>query len=406
MRVLYFAYEGFDTPNGTNHLAIKLIDYLLNQGFEVDLLTSHTKGEFDDIPDVLRGRERFRFDIVPRTNVGKLSFLKRYLLGIKYAYDCKKIWKKKKDKIDIVILQSTQTAFFSSRLLKRCFKGKVIFNSYDVFPNVAYDSGAIKNKLLYRILLKMQKALYKNCDSIVVISSDMKKTLMKQGVPDKKIVEIRNWFDDSKVGLVPADSNQFIKKYNVDTKKFYVQYAGNFGITFNYKYVIEVARLLLGFDDIVFQMIGSGAFEEQFKEEAKAYKNIEFYPWQPLEIISDVYSACNVELIPLSKGVINNSFPSKGSLLMACGKAIMCATETGSDYYKSINESGAGICVSNTDPEEAAKKILELYNDREMLNKLESTAKEFGFKNYSSSVCLPKFKELLNEMVNNQEERI
>ena len=35
MRVMYFAYEGFDSPNGTNHLAIKLIDYLLNPGVEI-----------------------------------------------------------------------------------------------------------------------------------------------------------------------------------------------------------------------------------------------------------------------------------------------------------------------------------------------------------------------------------
>ena len=212
MRILYFAYEGFDTPNGTNHLAIKLIDYLLKEGYEVDLLSSHTKGDFDDIPDLLKERKGFRFDIVPRKNVNKLNFIKRYLLGIKYAYDCKKIWNKKKNEIDVIILQSTQTVFFSSRLLKRHFKGRVIFNSYDVFPNVAYDSGAIKSKLLYKCLLFMQKKVYKNCDAIVVISSDMRKNLIKQGVSPEKIVEIRNWYDDSKIKLVDANNNRFIQK--------------------------------------------------------------------------------------------------------------------------------------------------------------------------------------------------
>lgn len=396
MRVMYFAYEGFDTPNGTNHLAIKMIDYLLSEGYSVDLLSSHTKGEFDDIPEILKNRENFRFDIVQRKNVGKLSFAKRYLTGLKYAYDCCKIWMKKRNEIDAVILQSTHTAFFSSRLLKKYFKGKVIFNSFDVFPNVAWDSGAINNKFVYKILLHMQKKVYENSDKIIVISSDMKKTLEKEGVPKEKITEIRNWYDDSKVHIISQQENLFIKKYKLDNKKFYVQYAGNFGITFDYRFVLAVARILLPYSNIEMSMIGSGAFESVFKEEAADLPNIVFYPWQPLDIISDVYNACDISLIPLSKGVIKNSFPSKGSLLMACGKVIICATEEDSDYYRMINESGAGICVSNGKPEDAAKMIIELYNNREKIETIKQKAIMFGKENYSSTVCLPKYKDVLD----------
>lgn len=402
---MYFAFEGFDNPNGTNHLAIKMIDYLLNEGIEVYLLSSHTRGIDKDIPEILKNRNGFTYDIVNRKVVDKQNFVERYLDGIQYALACKKKWMKQKDNLDAVILQSTPTVFFSSNLMRCFLKKPVIYNSYDVFPNVAYDTGALRSKLIFSILLKMQKSVYKNSEKIIVISNDMKKTLVKQGVNENKIVEIKNWYDEDTVHAVNLEENRFRKKYNISSDYFWVQYAGNFGYTFNYKFVLDTAERLINEKNIRFQMIGDGAFAQEFKCQAKERKleNIEFFPWQPAEVISDVYSCGDVEFIPLANGVINNSFPSKGSLLMACGKVILCATEAESDYYKMINSSEAGICISNRDVDRAVEAIKKLAEDSAYKKKLEDNAKVFGQKFYSSSENLPKFKSLLLEVNRNKE---
>ena len=399
MKVMYFAFEGFDNPNGSNHLAITMIDYLLNEGIQVHLLTSHTKGIDPDIPEILENRAGFSYDIVPRKVVNKQNFVQRYLDGIKYAFNCKKKWKCKCNELDAIILQSTPTVFFSSMLLKRHFKKPVIFNSFDVFPNVAYDTGAMTNKFVFKVLQWLQKHVYKNSSRILVISSDMQNNLIKQGVPKEKITEVRNWYDDKCVKVVMKEDNLFMKKYNISSDYFYVQYAGNFGFTFNYRYVLDVAELLKDNQYIRFQMIGNGAFEESFKREASERNicNVDFYPWQSAEIISDVYSSCDISLIPLSTGVINNSFPSKGSILMACGKVILCATESSSDYYRMINDNNVGRCVSNRNPQEAAVAIRELYENRDMMVEIGENAQKFGAEYYSSSVNLPILKRVLEE---------
>lgn len=401
MRVMYFAFEGFDNPNGSNHLAIKMIDYLLTQGIEVHLLTSHTKGIDPDIPAILENRQGFTYDIVQRKNVNKQNFVERYLEGIKYAFDCKKKWKVQRDSLDAIILQSTPTVFFSSMLLNLYYKKPVIFNSFDVFPNVAWDARALTNKVIYSILLFLQKRVYTNSEQILVISSDMRKTLIKQGVPEEKITEVRNWYDDETVRIVQDEDNRFKQKYDISSKYFYVQYAGNFGFTFNYKYVLDVAEILKENKNIRFQMIGNGAFETAFKQEAseKKLENIDFFPWQPADMISDVYNSCDISLIPLSSGVINNSFPSKGSILMACGKVILCATEDTSDYYKMINDNNVGKCVSNTNPQEAANVILELSKNKDVCFAIGENAKKFGLEFYSSSVNLPIIKSVIEECV-------
>ena len=399
MRVMYFAFEGFDNPNGSNHLAIKMIDYLLSNGIEVYLLSSHTKGIDDDIPDILKNREGFTYDIVNRSVVNKQNFVQRYLDGIRYAYNCKKRWQPKKNDIDAVILQSTPTVFFSVRLLRKYLKKPVVFNSFDVFPNVAYDTGALTNKLIFKVLLGMQKMVYRSCDHIVVISSDMKKTLIKQGVASDKITEIRNWYDDKTIHYVNNKENRFMQEFKIADEYFYVQYAGNFGFTFNYRYILDVAEILKSNSKIRFQMIGDGAFQKSFMEEAKMRNltNIDFYPWQKPEMMSDVYSCCDISLIPLASGVIQNSFPSKGSLLMACGRVVLCATEVNSDYYKMINDNGVGICVSNTNPQEAVGAILKVFNNQEQLQVIGKKAKVFGEMYYSSSNNLPKYIEVLKK---------
>lgn len=404
MRVMYFAFEGFDTQNGTNHLALKMIDEFLNAGIDVYLVSSHSRGLSDDIPDILKDRKGFTYDIINRSIVSKTNFFQRYLDGLTYSLNCKKAWKKQVDNIDVIILQSTPTVVFSSILLKLFGRKPIIYNSYDVFPDGSYAMGAITNKFVFKVLQKLQQIVYKTSAKIVVISSDMKTQLQRLGVPEHKLVEIKNWYDDKAVGSVPFNKNKFAEKYQLSNDVFYVQYAGNFGFTFDYKIVLDIAERLKGESRIVFQMVGEGAFKEKFITEAekRGLSNIIFYPWQPLEIISDVYSICSIQLIPLSNGVIWNSFPSKGSLLMACGRVILCATEKESNYYKEINKNDVGICVSNKSPQEAADAILTLFNNRERLKEIGEKAKAYGRREYSSTVNINKFIKLLDEVVSGQ----
>lgn len=396
---MYFGFEGFDTKNGTNHLAIKMIDEFLIDGIDVYLMISHTTGTFDDIPNVLKGRDGFTYDIVDRAIVSKKNFIQRYLDGASYALNAWKKWRKRIKDVDVVIYQSTPTALFSMVLLYFFGRKPIIYNNYDIFPDGSFALGAIRNKYVYKILHTFQKIVYKLSDRIVVISEDMKEQFINNGVADEKLIEIKLWYDDNTIQSVPHMENDFILNNNINPNKFYVQYAGNFGYTFDYKMVLDIAEKLIEKKDIVFQMIGDGAFRCDFIEEAKKRNltNIKFYPWQPLELISDVYSACDVQIIPLSKGVIKNSFPSKSSILMSIGKTILCTTESDSYFYKEMNVKNIGICVSNDSPEDAAKELKLLYNNQKKLEEISENAKKHAKEVYSSSVNVLKFIDLVNE---------
>ena len=401
MKVLYFIFEGFDTTNGTNHLALTTMHALLDNGIEVYLITSHSKGLFPDIPDSIKNRQGFTYSIIPRNKVEKRNFIQRYRDGLGYAIRASKEWRKYVNDIDAVILQSTPSVFLSAFLLHKYLKKPVIYNNFDIFPDGPYLFGAINNKVVYAILLILQNYVYKTSDKIVVISEDMRQSFLKKHIKEEKLITIPNWYDSTTVKEVSQSDNQFIKKYDIDRSKFIVQYAGNIGYTFNYHAVIEVAKLLKGNDNIEFHMIGTGGFEEDFKRDASENNldNIRFFPWQESSIINDVYSACDIEFIPLSKGVIWTSFPSKCTLLMACGRTFVCMCEKKSDFYRFVNTEKVGICVARTDYQKAAEMIQKLADSKDKHELLEHNAKVCGEKYYSSAVNAIKYVNLVKEIV-------
>ena len=236
---------------------------------------------------------------------------------------------------------------------------------------------------------------------MVVISEDMKQKLMEQGVPEKKIKVVVNWFDDSQIHEVKWEDNSFAKKYDMDPEKFYVQYAGTMGYVFDYKMVLNVAEILKDNNDIVFQMIGEGSQKEEFARQAEKrnLSNICFLPLQPQEMVSDVYSACSVCFIPLKKGIIGNSVPSKAGLLMACKRPIITSADEDSDYADMINKNHIGIAVGHNDPSKAAKAVLEMYNDRNMTLEMGKKGYEYGHDLYSRSNNMKKYMKIFYDVI-------
>lgn len=242
----------------------------------------------------------------------------------------------------------------------------------------------------------MQKILYKKCRYIVAMSEDMKKQLLDENVPDEKVKVIRNWFDDDIFDPIDRKDNEFFKKYELDPSKFYVQFAGLLGYVFDYKMYLDVAEKLADHPEIVFQLIGDGNQRAVIDEEIekRGIKNILRYPWQPLDIIAHVYSACDIGIIPLKPGVIGNGIPSKACQLMAARRVILNSVEK-SEYTDTFDEYDMGENVTDHNAQSVADRILSLYNDTERRRVIGENACTYAYENYSRKKNTAQFAELI-----------
>lgn len=391
MKILFITAEGFDTPNPNNQMAETMIREFCSLGHSVHLIQSHRKGINPDIPSSLSGLSNFTHDTIVRKVVDKTNFIKRYLNDLRYAFQAKKRWKKVKD-ADVIYLQSNPTIIYPMLLL-RTFKRKVpiVYSIYDVFPGHAHDIGIIKSKFLFNILRIMQKPCYKMAKAIIVLGEDMKTKVVEQGAKAENVHVVEAWYDITNMHPIPLEENKFIKKYDIDISKFCVQFAGTIGYVFNYKTVLELAKRLFSHIDIVIQIIGDGNVKERFVNEAHelSLTNIEFYPLQPAELVPDVYSACDICLIPLQKGVIGNGIPSKAPLLMACRKVIVNSVEP-SHYSKMFEDNNMGISVDIENVDALAEAVIYLKNHAKKLDEMSQNSYNFGKENYSSDKSIKK----------------
>ena len=233
----------------------------------------------------------------------------------------------------------------------------------------------------------------------------MKQKVREQGVPENKITVIPNWYDDKSVREIPWEENLFVKKYDMKPDVFYVQYAGTMGFNFDYGLVLRVAEMLKDQENIVFQMIGFGSQKDDFMKaaEEKGLNNIIFYPLEPQEMVPHVYSACSVCLIPLPKGVIGNSVPSKAGLLMACRRVIITSSDEGSDYNDMFEREQIGIACSSDKPEDVVAGILRLRDNPEIKEQYAENAKKYGQKVYSRTMNTALYEKLYERVANTKE---
>ncbi|MEG1884440.1 MAG: glycosyltransferase family 4 protein [Clostridia bacterium] len=402
MRLLYIASVDFYTkPNPSFHLMTSMLQDVLTAGIGVDYIGCAEEGLERHIPDELAHQEGFSYQLVPTRVIEKSHFVNRYLDGIRYAVRIGSAIRRFCHTSDVIYVQSSPTVLYTLLSVKQCTRGKkVIYNVQDMFPGSSIASGVMPKRWMQQVFFRLQKIAYNQADIIVAISDDMKTKLMEQGVPESKIRVIVNWFDDKTVQEIAWNENRFVRKYAMTQERFCVQYAGTMGYVFDYRMVIEVARLLRPYRDIDIQMIGEGSQKARFIEEAQQsnIENIAFLPLENQDMVSDVYSACNVCFIPLKRGVIGNSVPSKAGLLMACKRAIVTSVDENSYYYRMINENNIGIAVPNDDPQQAAEAILRLYRDRKLCIEMGWNGYAYGHEQYSRSRNVQEYIHLFQEM--------
>lgn len=398
-KILFLMVDGFDTPTSINQLIETLLCDILDEGIEVHMVAGRKGGTLPDVPDSLLRRNGFTYEIVNRGDaVDKSNFVKRFFNDFSYVSKARNAWRKVINDVDCVLLQSTPLGALHAASLKR-HSGSlpIVYNMYDIFPD---NTKSVIGKIPYVFFSWFQHRLYRLCNRIVVVSNDMKETLASKGVPRSKLSVIPNWYDEQSVVEVGPESNRFLAKYDVDTNKFIVQFAGSIGYVFDCSFILETAEILRSNQEIEFHIIGQGARLEDFKSEAKkrGLSQIRFFPWQPIEEIADVYSACSIGVIPLEQNVIRCAYPSKTSLLMACGRPVIYSVEEDSLFSQAIESEKIGWCVPRGDSKQAAEKILELSQQPSVVADYASRATRYAIGNLSRKANTTKYIDVLKEV--------
>ena len=346
----------FDRHTTSEHLLIAMIKSLCEKGHSVHILQKDTNGPLPAIPDELSGYS-ITTDCVPFQYANKSNFIARYLGEIKYIRACKKYIS---SDFDAVFIQSTPAGGYAVKAVRSRNPDAIItYNVQDIFPYNAYYSGKLKrNGFPFKFLAKVQRYGYNHSDHVVTISEDMKDTLVSDGVSADKIEVIYNWSyqDDiyKDVDLTPV-------KHLFNSDYFNVVYAGNIGMMQNVDILIEAAAIMKDNKDVWFHIIGDGLYKEKLigRAEELNIHNISFRPLQSHELAPAIYSAADVNVIPLGKNIYRTALPSKTATCLACGKPIIFAIGKDSRFGQLLKDEYLCYLTDSDSP----KQLSDAVND-------------------------------------------
>lgn len=375
MKVLFWMNNGFDVHSTSEHLLSAVIEQLAKNGHQVHVLQSNQRGSLPILPKKLADLG-VTTDSVPHKSVNKSNFVARYLNAAFYYWRCRNFLKTNRES-DVVFLQSTNVAGVAVWLVRRFMRRAIVtINVQDIFPyNAVYSGNVKRNSVAFSGLAAVQRYGYRHSDQVITISEDMKDTLVLDGTEANKVKVIYNWSYQDEV-YENIDFTAISQMFN--PAFFNVVYAGNIGVMQNVDILIETAKQMKSDKDVWFHIIGNGVYKEKLEARAKEYNitNISFWPMQPPELAPAVYSAADVNVIPLVKDVYRTALPSKTATCLACQKPIIFAIGKESKFGKKVEQETGCPIVAPDNPGELAKAIINIKN-----GSINVTTKEFFMNN-------------------------
>jgi colanic acid biosynthesis glycosyl transferase WcaI len=239
-----------------------------------------------------------------------------------------------------------------------------IYNVQEIYPDIAVNLGALRNRPLIRLLNAIERFVYRKASAVTVIAPRMRARLVSKGVPAGKLHVVPNFVDLERLAPAPRD-NDFSRRYDL-TDAFVVSYAGNLGPAQGLEIVIEAARLLADEPAVRFLIAGEGILRDELTAAAARLpsRNVMVLPYQPNSLMPQIYGASDVSLVPQAAATASDAIPSKVYRIMASARPIVAVTEATSDLAGLVHAAGCGAVVAPGDSAGLAAVIRQAVRDR------------------------------------------
>ena len=244
---------------------------------------------------------------------------------------------------------------------KKLFGCKLVFVSYDLYPELALRTGALKTgSSVEKFLSHINKAVYPRLDRVVALSSEMKEFLQEnRAIDPSRIVVIPNWYPDGGAPRRDLMGNRFVGDLG---GKFVVSYFGNMGTIQDMETILGAVRALKDEPDIFFLFAGHGNKLEALKQSIarEGLHNAQVLEYLHGQDYRDALEISSAALISLEAGTTGLCVPSKTYSYMMEGIPLLAIMDR-CDIVADI-ESGAGKAFHNGESDRSTKSTPSPFN--------------------------------------------
>jgi len=279
----------------------------------------------------------------------------------------------KKEKIDIIHLQTPLTIGINARIFTKYLKVPLIGTFHTLFMHEQYlEHIKITNKIMQKTGWKYAKRFYNKCDIITCPTESIKKELIKRGFKSP-ILAISNGVDFKKFDN--SNQRKIKEKYNPDGKL--LLFVGRIASEKNLFYLVDCFKYVLEkMPSAKLILVGDGPLMKKLKIQVHKMglaENIIFtgrIEHKDL-ISSSIFEACNL-FVTASKTETQGI-----SMLEAQSNGLVCVGLDANGTKDLITDGYNGFLINEGDKKGFAEKILMLLNNAKLHEKMKrNTLKE------------------------------
>jgi glycosyltransferase involved in cell wall biosynthesis len=165
-------------------------------------------------------------------------------------------------KVDLIYARSTPLTVGIPAIVARIIRRiPFVFDVTDQWPEVPIGVGILKNKIMIKITLWLEKTIYRFSNSIIACSPGMangvREVMVKNGLKEMPITVIPN-FCETSLYRPDIDGSKVRKERGWEDKLVFL-HAGKMGTMNSLGFVIDAAIKLRDHRDVLFVLIGFGS---------------------------------------------------------------------------------------------------------------------------------------------------
>ena len=266
-----------------------------------------------------------------------------------------------------------------------------IYHCMDLHPDVSLTGDRLS--LLQRLMRRVDTATCRRSDVIVVLSEDMKRTLIGRSEELADKIEVINNFD-----LRDLDQTQISDPPPRDGR-LRVVFTGNLG---RFQDLLDITRSVVASRlavELVF--MGDGAVAGQLRAmecEIDGGPAVRVLSHGSTSSARALMRSADLGLVSLMPGVIRNAYPSKTITYWAEGLPVLAVVDGDSELASAVRDRGLGVQTSPGDPVELVDVLRRLCDDRSSIEGMRSRVREYASSALGREMILDQWADVFAQV--------
>lgn len=304
----------------------------------------------------------------------------------------------------IIVYSNPPILPFVAALASKVFKVKLVFVSYDVYPEIAHITNTITTKsLISKLMRAINKMVFKEAKRVIALSNEMKQFLLnnRSASSEKQIEVIPNWFEDKGL-LAPPD----LDKSNVlasirEKSEIVISYFGNMGTCQDLDTLIGAIRELKNDSKIHFMFAGHGNKKDGLNELVKQEQldNVTVFDFLHGKDFENALSISDCFIVSLAEGVTGLAVPSKTYSYMMASKPIIAIMGSDADIARDLVKEEAGYSIEVGEVSLLVQAIKELKENPYKREGMSRNCRQLFLKKYTTEKCTSQYVKMMHKVL-------